>query len=57
MLNLKENPMGDLWFTNWGDLWWTSYLGLLMKEGQIKREKVGRNAMHIAQNNRSRTDE
>jgi len=49
--------MGDLWFTNWGDLWWTSYLGLLMKEGQIKREKVGRNAMHIAQNNRSRTDE
>ena len=34
-----------------------SLLGLLMKEGQIKREKVVRNAMHIAQNNRSRTEE
>ena len=34
-----------------------SLLGLLMKEGQIKREKVDGNVMHIAQNNRSRTEE
>jgi len=34
-----------------------SLLGLLMKEGQIKREKVDGTVMHIAQNNRSRTEE